>query len=366
MATTHKKIVALAVVAFAVAAVIALVTKANSSKSRPTSVTTSTSTSQAGVGNKPSMVLTIDPSSSGEARQTRQRDVRSQIARDFSDATSWKQFFEKYTTPSFSDNAEALFFLARILQRCGSAAGSAAPSALVKSEENKRRFLAQLPPTDSLHKERLAAYDEASIDRCAELQDLKTTESQIKELLQKSAKLGDPKSAALLVLRDLWDRMEEQQRAGVSASNALPSPTDEQINVLLGAMKSMDPIAIAIVGPILSSSLQDISVRIGNNADQIDNQAFHQAYRLLACDFGAPCDRTHESVLRACAFDRQCSVGNLEDWLLYYQSSPYRSQLSHAYRSQLNEMIARGDFSALQFVRGPAPTNGSRNVFRGY
>jgi hypothetical protein len=361
-----QKVIALAALLLAIGVVALISIRGSASKSHLTSPVLSTPSGPASKKSGPSVVLTINPNDRGDARQTQRRDTRSEIAREFSDALSLKKFFEKYSAPPFSENSEALFFLARILHRCGSSVSPTAPSAQARNEENKRRFLAQLSATDALYKERVLAYDEVSLDRCAGLEDLKSSEQQIKELLQKSARLGDPKSAALLVQRDLWDRMDEQQRTGANATNSLPAPTDDQIKVLLAAMKSTDPIAIAIVGPILSSSLQDVSVRFGTNSDQIDNQAFHQAYRLLACDFGAPCDRSNESVLRACAFDRQCSVATLEDWLLYYQSSPYRSQLSQTYRSQLNDMIARGDLSGLQFVRGPVPTNGSRQVFRGY
>jgi hypothetical protein len=79
-----------------------------------------------------------------------------------------------------------------------------------------------------------------------------------------------------------------------------------------------------------------------------------QAFQLLACDYGYPCDDSNPRVLSACAFQGHCNASSLADFIYYYGASPNDSQLMSQYRELLRTAVETGNWSQLAVVRGGA------------
>jgi hypothetical protein len=96
-------------------------------------------------------------------------------------------------------------------------------------------------------------------------------------------------------------------------------------------------------------------MRIGPDNQLVEPRALQQAFALLACDYGYPCGETNPRVLSGCAYQGHCDAASLADYLFYYGSSPYDSQLLAQYRGVLRQAVETGDWSQLTVVRGPRP-----------
>ena len=135
------------------------------------------------------------------------------------------------------------------------------------------------------------------------------------------------------------------------------APTDAQVEALRNAAASRDPEAMLIAGRVLSSSWHDFSLAIGPDNQAIEQRAFMQAWQLLACDYGYPCNENNSRVLSACAYQGHCNATSLPDYLFYYGASPYDSQLLMQYRDTLRAALETGNWSQLNVVRGPVPSS---------
>jgi hypothetical protein len=93
-----------------------------------------------------------------------------------------------------------------------------------------------------------------------------------------------------------------------------------------------------------------MAVRI--DQEPVENRVFMNAWQLLACEYGYPCGENNTRVLNACAFQGHCGVASYPDYLFYYGSSPYDSQLLDRYRTILRQAVDSGDWAALNVQRG--------------
>jgi len=94
--------------------------------------------------------------------------------------------------------------------------------------------------------------------------------------------------------------------------------------------------------------------RIGTENKPIDVRTMFHAANLLSWQYGSDCN---VDVLRACANDGRCAANNFDDYLAFYELSPYDAQSAESYRALLTQMIDSGDFSGLQLVKGDQPTD---------
>ena len=80
------------------------------------------------------------------------------------------------------------------------------------------------------------------------------------------------------------------------------------------------------------------------------------AWLVLACEYGQPCGADTPRMQQACALQGHCNAQTWPDYLYYYQSSPYDTQMLANYRAVLRNVIETGDWSQLTVVRGlPTP-----------
>ena len=104
-------------------------------------------------------------------------------------------------------------------------------------------------------------------------------------------------------------------------------------------------------------------MRLVPDGPNVDPRAFHNAFLVLSCDYGAPCDGNNARILQACAFQGHCDAGNLRDYLFFYGVSPHDSELIGQYRTLLREAIETGDWGRFNIARGPLPAGAPRVFF---
>jgi len=143
----------------------------------------------------------------------------------------------------------------------------------------------------------------------------------------------------------------------------LPSITDAQLEALRQVARTGDPAALQVVGSVLASTMGDLYIRAGPNEQPVDPRAFHDAWQLAACQFGASCGSDNRMVSYACAHEARCGADNLRDYLFFYGNSPAQSQNVGEYSQQILNAIRTGDWTYFQFVRGVPPNAGS-STFR--
>jgi hypothetical protein len=145
---------------------------------------------------------------------------------------------------------------------------------------------------------------------------------------------------------------------------AMGGPTtlsDAQVETLQSVLGSKDPAAMVIAGRLLSNAWQDFAVRIGGTDGQIaEPRALFNAWQVLACDYGYPCDTGNDRVLSECAFQGHCDASSLQDFIFFYAASPHDSQLVSQYQAILRNAVETGDWSQVTVVRGTRPPRSPR------
>jgi hypothetical protein len=293
-------------------------------------------------------VLSIDPRTHGIRNAP--AAPRATVFTEYLGAKAYKALYERLKASPEGQTAEGEYVLYEMLRKCANITDRNQRQPLVRTSEQRRdQFLAAIPETDPQRDKRIAAFDNVSANRCAGLENVSITQADLNKLLADAASAGDPKAKALQLEQELWAarRADGRWRSDVA-------PTDAQIDTLRSSISSKDPEALLIAGRVLSSSWNDFSLRIG--ADQVvEQRSFMQAWQLLACDYGYPCDSSNQRLLSACAYQGHCNAQSLPDYIFYYGASPYDSQLLSQYREVLRTAVETGDWSQLSVVRGPVP-----------
>jgi hypothetical protein len=294
-------------------------------------------------------VLSIDPRANGHnARSV----PRATVFNEYLSAKNYKALYERLKNGPEGQTPEAWYVLYDMLRKCATITDRSKVQPLVRTAEQRRdQFLASIPATDPQRDKRIAAYENVSANRCAGLEGVTISQTDLTKLLTDAAAAGDPKARALQTEQELW----AARRADGRWRNDV-APTDAQLDGLRGAIASRDPEAMLIAGRVLSSSWNDFSLRIGTD-QVVEQRSFMQAWQLLACDYGYPCDGTNPRLLSACAYQGHCNAQTLPDYIFYYGASPYDSQLLSQYREMLRTAVETGDWSQLNVVRGPVPAS---------
>ena len=305
-------------------------------------------------------VLKIDlarPTSAPAARTP--RNPPSPFMQAYTEHKDWPGLYKQLK--ALPATPETQFLQAQLLSACAKRPPAATPPGAPPRpaetrEERRAKFVASLPPKDPQLEKRKAAYDAANADYCGELAQIDYDAAEVQKLYEAAAAGGDPRARAVQVAKQIEDEARAQSAAAQSGNNPRMNGypiSDAQFATIRDVLASQDPIVMAELKGILSSTLVDSSIRLGPNQEAIDNMAFHQAWGLVACEFGASCDRTSSEMLAQCASSGHCDANNLYDYTYYYGASPYAAQLVERYRQQLAQMVASGDFSQLGLVRGP-------------
>jgi hypothetical protein len=179
-------------------------------------------------------------------------------------------------------------------------------------------------------------------------------------MLANAAAMGDAKAQALAMEQEMWAARRASGPQGRWGRDNV-TLTDPQVGSLQQIVASRDPAAMVTAGRILAGTWHDYGLRIGPENQPVEQRAFAQAWQLLACDYGYPCDESNERVLNACAYQGHCDANSLPDYLFYYGASPHDSQLTAQYREVLRNAIETGNWSQLTVVRGVSTPD--RRVF---
>jgi len=313
-------------------------------------------------GYAPETVLQIRPQAA-PASKPREPSRRSALATEMALPKSWKAIYDRLKNTPEGQTPEGLHYLAAILSACANVTDRKMPRRpSPATDEAKAKYLASVSEKDPNRAARLAAYETTiGVDRCAELRDITTTEAEIKGLRDQAAAVGDPKARAQQIANEIW----ATTNPGGSSAGGLPPITDAQLEALQQIARTGDPGALGTVGSVLASTLGDMYIRAGPNEQPVDPRAFHDAWQLAACEFGASCGRDTRTVAYGCAYEGRCGVDNLRDYYFYYGNSPAQSQNVGEYSNEIVNAIRTGDWSYFQFVRGPPPNPGSVYRFGG-
>ncbi len=313
----------------------------------------------------PEVVLRISPGAPATPRPklTGTASKVSPLMREANGAGVFKPIYERLKV-SAARTPEENCVLAEMLRMCRerpAVPGEPVPAGPVNVEElraqSKARFLASISEKDPTREKRFKAWSQGSGNKCEGLENLKVTDAEIRELLDKAAADGDPKARARVIERDLWAPLagpDGMMRLGPDFK--LPSISEAQLDALREIARSNDPSALTIAGRILASTMENLTIRAGPQEQNIDPQAFYDAWNLAACDAGYDCGANNGQVLFACYGQGNCEASDLRDVLFFYRNSPQQSQRVAEYQAQIARAVQTGDWSWFQFVRARPPS----------
>jgi hypothetical protein len=297
----------------------------------------------------PSTVLAISPR---VASPTASRPVRVGPGQEFLAAKQYRPLWDRLRNSPEGATGDGAYVLYRIASRCANVTDRAywrAPNRGKTNEQVRDEFMQTLAQNDPQREKRLAAFEQANAPRCEGFGDLTLTQADLRAMLAKAVDAGSAEARA----RQIDDEVRQAQR-GRWDNGTL---SDAQIENLKQIAATKDPGAMLEAGRILSNSYRDITVRDGPDGPVLEAQALHNAWTLVACEYGYPCGQDNTRVQDACAYRGHCEASNLQDFLYYYAASPHDSQLMSQYESMLRTALETGDWSHLAFVRGTRPPN---------
>ena len=186
-------------------------------------------------------------------------------------------------------------------------------------------------------------------------------QAELDKMLANAAAGGDAKAQALSLEQQLWaPERPRHGRLGTRQHRVVERRAGGEPAVDRGHARSGGDAHRG--ARALSGNWNDYTLRVGPDGAPVEQRAFMQAWQLLACDNGYPCDDTNPRVLSVgCAYQGHCNAQNLADYIYYYGASPNDSQLMNQYVDILRTAIQTGNWSQVNVARGPrppAPPNG--------
>ena len=286
------------------------------------------------------------------------KQTASSLARDFANATQYKPLLDRLNGTPEGNTPEGQYYLYQILRACATVSdrkggGNWASARAAQLEERRQLIATEVAENDARRSQRLAAIEQLSTDKCAGINGITMTESELSQLLRNSLAGGDPKARATTIEQEVW----RERRGSGPEGRAGGTLSDAQVASLRETLASRDPEALVIAGRVLSGSFRDATVRLGPDQEPVDARAFGAAALLLACEYGYPCGANNTRVLSACAYQGQCGATTLADYLFYYGASPYEAQAMDRYRNLLRQAADSGDWSVLTVQRGTRSPN---------
>ena len=290
-----------------------------------------------------SAVLSIDPRAN-PLRPAVAVPVKATLFNEFLAAKQYRALYDRLMGSPEGQTPDGRLALYEIMRTCATV--TEGKRAQWKPPQAKRDdFVANIAPGDPQRDKRIAAYDEFNTNRCQGFENVSITQADLDRMLADAASAGDPRARAMAIEQELMLTRRSQGRDAATLS-------DGQIDSLKQALASKDPEAIRVAGRVLSNSWSDYALRIGGDQQPVDQRAFMNAWLVLACEYGQPCGADTPRLQQACAFQGHCDAQTFPDYLYFYGSSPYDSQMLVQYRGLLRAAIETGDWSQLNVVRG--------------
>lgn len=319
-------------------------------------------TRDANAPSSPSVVLSINAAKASPVPAAA-IDIVSPMAREYEKARNLKPLYDRLKAGG-ANTPEGKYFLYKILARCASRSDRAPSSSPPRTTADRRKELeAQIPMTSKDRDKRLAAFDQVNAtERCAGLEGLTTTKADLELLLKEAADAGDPKARALMTTNEVMASSKPIAPGTSPANSGGPGITDAQYQALRDAIASRDPEAILIAGTTFSNTFRDAVVEVGPDHEELQNRASMEAWRLVACEFGADCGPNSAALQVACAYGGQCAATTVPDQIYYYGVSPYEAQLIDQYRQLFHNAATNNDWSGIDLSRRPNNSS-SRYMF---
>lgn len=346
----NRSIVAVAFLAAAIAGGAYLLWKppAELSASR-TAAGTGAAASPSGGSSIGSLAASRSATSPAIARRVAAAPARPTLFNEYLGAKSYRALYDRLHGTAEGTTAEGMYVMYDMLRKCATVTDRAYRRGLQTKPLDQRRadFVAGLPPNDPNRDKRISAFERSAVNRCAGLDDVQITQADLDRMLADAASMGDPKARAAQVEQEIW----AQRRAGQWRTATL---SDTQIGTLEQAVGSRDPGAMMTAGQLLSNQWRNMTVQVGPDSMPVDPRAFYNAWQVVACEYGYPCGADNPRIADECAYRGHCDATSLPDYLSYYASSPYESQLLSQYESVLRGAIESGDWSQVTVSRGAA------------
>ncbi|MGZ5698667.1 MAG: hypothetical protein ACXWHA_15470 [Usitatibacter sp.] len=299
-------------------------------------------------------VLTIDPRSSARGASVQPPAPRVTLQGEFLRARSYRALYDRLKNGPEGQTPEGWYVMYEMLRRCATVTDRTprAPMNRTAAPQKRDDFIASIPANDPARDKRIAAYDDVAANRCAGMESVTIAQADLDKMLANAAAGGDAKAQALSIEQQLW---AERCATGGWGRNNTVSLSDAQVASLQSIAGTRDPEAMVIAGRILSGNWNDYTLRVGPDGSPVEQRAFMQAWQLVACDYGYPCDDSNPRLLSACAYQGHCNASSLADFIYYYGASPNDSQLMSQYRDILRTAIESGNWSQVTVARGPRP-----------
>ena len=296
-----------------------------------------------------SAVLAIDPRAN-PLRPARAMPVKHTLFNEYLGTKQYKSLYDRLRASPEGQTPEGRRVLYDILKTCATVTDRRGYT--YRPPQTKRDdFVAGIGANDPQRERRIAAFDDFTTNHCVGFEGVTITQSDLDKMLADAAAAGDPASRAMAIEQELMTTRRNQGRDGTTLS-------DGQIDTLKQALTSLDPEAIRVAGRVLANSWADYALRIGPDQQPVEQRAFMNAWLVLACENGAPCGPDTPRLQQACAYQGHCDAQSYPDYLYYYGSSPYDSQMLVQYSVILRNVLQTGDWSQLSVVRGlPPPPN---------
>ncbi|HLX24867.1 MAG TPA: hypothetical protein VKR38_16080 [Usitatibacter sp.] len=294
-------------------------------------------------------VLAIDPRNLGKNGMPAPRRT---LFNEFLKSKNYKALYDRLKNSPEGKTAEGEYVMYQILARCATVTDRTGRQPQQRATDQKREdFIASIPESDPQRDKRIAAFDDVTANRCAGMEDVKVTQADLNKLLSDAAAAGDAKAQALSIEQSQW---AQRRAAGADGNWGRGSVTlsDAQVTQLRQIASSGDGEAMVIAGRVMAQNWHDYQVQIGDSGQPAENRALNQAFQLLACDYGYPCDDSNPRIQAACAYQGHCNAQNLADYIYYYGASPNDSQLMSQYESILRNAVQTNNWSQVQVVRG--------------
>ena len=302
--------------------------------------------------------LSIDPRANPLRSAAPAKVQRVTLQGEFLRAKSFKALYDRIGNGPEGQTPEGWYVMYEMLRRCANVTDrTARPPAAPATGRKRDDFIASIPGTDPLRDKRIAAYDDVAADRCAGMEGITVTQADLDQLLANAAAGGDAKAQALTLEQQLWAERRASASQGQWGRNTSVTLSDAQVANAQALAGSRDPEAMIIAGRILSTPWNNFALGAGTQGAIVEPRAFMQAWQLVACEYGYPCDGTNPRVLSGCAYQGHCSAMSLADYIYYYGASPNDSQLMSQYQDLLRTAVETGNWSQLPVVRGARPAS---------
>jgi hypothetical protein len=285
-------------------------------------------------------------------------EPRRTLFNEYLRSKNYKSLYERLRNGPEGKTPEGEYVMYQILLHCATITDRTSRQPIVRTSDQKRAdFIASIPDNDPQKAKRVAAFDDVTANRCAGMEGTTIAQADLNKMLADAAAGGDTKAQALSMEQALW---AQRRAAGPDGNWGRDSVTlsDSQVGQLRQIASSGDGEAMMIAGRLLAGNWHDYQVQIGTGGQPVENRALNQAFQLLACDYGYPCDDSNPRIQTACAYQGHCNAQNLADYIYYYGASPNDSQLMSEYQGILRQAIQSNNWSQVNVIRGqPDPVS---------